>query len=337
MKTCIGKNTAGWFCSTGGHSNFLSKNKCFEKFTSDRSDDFYFDLKDIFKILGELGIEPVCGYNEDKSEYNEVERKYLMETERKVFKKSDLKNGDIVVNLYNEVYIVLDDYIRGPDGFDKLENYNNDLTSGSSFRNLDVMKVYRPGNTLKGLVLKPFNPGDAKLIYEREDKPEPNITIDGYKVSFNDDGIKVGCKAISKEEIKAIYEGSLKKSEPAPKLQGGDVILTKDGTAYQLCGDKFLGHNGYNYTSLYNMDLSCKSNHEGFEITEVYRAYNRFGDFKLHPFNSGSMTKIWSGNHTVELANDTVLFFDSHISVCGRKVAKDVVKQIYEVCWGKSE
>jgi hypothetical protein len=327
---CVGKNSDGWYCLEEKYSDkYLTKDKTFKGYDAIRNSDYYFELKDILNILKELGRNSECLYSSYKEEYNKIM------TELAVFKKSDLKNGDIVINRGDEVYIVLDDYIRGPDGFDELSNYKEDLKSNSSYGNLDIMKVYRPGNTLRGLVLEPFDPGGAKLVYRREDNP--NITIDRFKVSFHSNHIVVGCKHISKEEIKAIYIGSLKNIDPAPKLQGGDVIVTKGENAYQLCGDKFVGKYGWNESGLYDDDLMNTKGMSGYDVMEVYRARLKQGEFRLHPFNQGSMEKIWSRNTELKLESISVLFLNDYISVDGHRVTKDVVKQIYEVYWGQSE
>lgn len=329
----VGKNSDGWYCFDRKYSEkYLTKDKIFKEYESSKNNDYYFELKDILNILKELGRDVECLYGSNKAEYDMVMAELL------AFKKSDLKNGDIVINRSEEVYIVLDSFIRGPDGFDDLGNYKENLTS--SYNNLDIMKVYRPQNTLRGLVLEPFNPGCAKLVYERETKPD--IKIGEYKVSFNDDGIKVGCKIISKEEIKTIHEGLGVKYTPAPKLQGGDVVVIMDRfkvekIAYQLCGDRFVGRYGWNETSLYDDDLMNTENMPEYDIMEVYRATLKQGEFRLNPFNQGSMDKIWSRDNILWMSGFTIVFANDHIIVDEYKIPSSVVKQIYDVFWGESE
>ena len=94
-------------------------------------------------------------------------------------KKSDLKTG-MVVELRNEdKYLVVNDSILNLDGWDKMSNYENDLTS-RAFDSLDILKVYETsGGSFKNMFLN----SNLTLIWEREE----NTAIDKLIKLFGDD------------------------------------------------------------------------------------------------------------------------------------------------------
>ena len=56
-------------------------------------------------------------------------------------KKSDLKTGMVVELRNKKKYLVINDSMSNLDGWDKMSNYEDDLTS-RAFDSLDILKVY---------------------------------------------------------------------------------------------------------------------------------------------------------------------------------------------------
>ena len=97
-------------------------------------------------------------------------------------KKSDLKTG-MVVELRNEdKYLVMNDSILNLDGWDKMSNYENDLTS-RAFDSLDILKVYETsGGSFKNMFLN----SNLTLIWEREE----NTPVDKLSELFRNNCIE---------------------------------------------------------------------------------------------------------------------------------------------------
>ena len=97
-------------------------------------------------------------------------------------KKSDLKTG-MVVELRNEdKYLVVNDSILNLDGWDKMSNYENDLTS-RAFDSLDILKVYETsGGSFKNMFLN----SNLTLIWEREE----NTPVDKLSELFRNNCIE---------------------------------------------------------------------------------------------------------------------------------------------------
>ena len=97
-------------------------------------------------------------------------------------KKSDLKTG-MVVELRNEdKYLVVNDSILNLDGWDKMSNYENDLTS-RAFDSLDILKVYETsGGSFKNIFLN----SNLTLIWEREE----NTPVDKLSELFRNNCIE---------------------------------------------------------------------------------------------------------------------------------------------------
>lgn len=97
-------------------------------------------------------------------------------------KKSDLKTG-MVVELRNEdKYLVMNDSILNLDGWDKMSNYEDDLTS-RAFDSLDILKVYETsGGSFKNMFLN----SNLTLIWKREE----NTTIDKLSELFRNNCIE---------------------------------------------------------------------------------------------------------------------------------------------------
>ena len=97
-------------------------------------------------------------------------------------KKSDLKTG-MVVELRNEdKYLVMNDNILNLDGWDKMSNYENDLTS-RAFDSLDILKVYETsGGSFKNMFLN----SNLTLIWEREE----NTPVDKLSELFRNNCIE---------------------------------------------------------------------------------------------------------------------------------------------------
>ena len=97
-------------------------------------------------------------------------------------KKSDLKTG-MVVELRNEnKYLVMNDSILNLDGWDKMSNYEDDLTS-RAFDSLDILKVYETsGGSFKNMFLN----SNLTLIWEREE----NTPVDKLSELFRNNCIE---------------------------------------------------------------------------------------------------------------------------------------------------
>lgn len=97
-------------------------------------------------------------------------------------KKSDLKTG-MVVELRNEdKYLVVNDSILNLDGWDKMSNYEDDLTS-RAFDSLDILKVYETsGGSFKNMFLN----SNLTLIWEREE----NTPVDKLSELFRNNCIE---------------------------------------------------------------------------------------------------------------------------------------------------
>ena len=97
-------------------------------------------------------------------------------------KKSDLKTG-MVVELRNEnKYLVMNDSILNLDGWDKMSNYEDDLTS-RAFDSLDILKVYETGG---GSFKSMFLNSNLTLIWEREE----NTPVDKLSELFRNNCIE---------------------------------------------------------------------------------------------------------------------------------------------------
>lgn len=93
-------------------------------------------------------------------------------------RKSDLKTGWKLIRGSGEELRVIDDkYIRSASSFTLDRNYNNDLEFIGGLdrhKGKDIVKVYKPitaGKTFSN------NPDDFRLIWERKDDPEIEITV----------------------------------------------------------------------------------------------------------------------------------------------------------------
>ena len=124
-------------------------------------------------------------------------------------KKSDLKTG-MVVELRNEdKYLVMNDSILNLDGWDKMSNYENDLTS-RAFDSLDILKVYETsGGSFKNMFLI----SNLTLIWEREE----NTPVDKLIKLFGDD---CRCKNKTNEcdEFDSCSNSSKSESSPFPSV-----------------------------------------------------------------------------------------------------------------------
>lgn len=97
-------------------------------------------------------------------------------------KKSDLKTGMVVELRNKNKYLVMNDSILNLDGWDKMSNYENDLTS-RAFDSLDILKVYETsGGSFKNMFLN----SNLTLIWEREE----NTAIDKLSELFRNNCIE---------------------------------------------------------------------------------------------------------------------------------------------------
>ena len=92
--------------------------------------------------------------------------------EKKVFTKSDLKNGDVIVRRNGKVSIVILDLgvLIARDGWDTLSEINDDLTDIDCFGRddeWDVVKVYRPTDKWQ-CQFSDLGYTRGELVYDRE-------------------------------------------------------------------------------------------------------------------------------------------------------------------------
>lgn len=110
----------------------------------------------------------------------------------KKFTKADLKSGDVVLRRNGFVEIVCreTDTLISKDGFNRLSEINEDLTSGLSFADWDIIAVRRPKKPHECQFCA-FASEYGELIYERKETEE--MTLEEV------------CKALGKE-IKIVKE-----------------------------------------------------------------------------------------------------------------------------------
>ena len=97
-------------------------------------------------------------------------------------KKSDLKTGMVVELRNKKKYLVINDSMSNLDGWDKMSNYEDDLTS-RAFDSLDILKVYETsGGSFKSMFLN----SNLTLIWEREE----NTAIDKLSELFRNNCIE---------------------------------------------------------------------------------------------------------------------------------------------------
>lgn len=107
-------------------------------------------------------------------------------------KKSDLENGMVVENNYNELGIIIDNSIRYEIGFDRLSIFDDNLT----YKDSRINKVYRIKNQRCSL-LKIFDKENLELVWERPKLVEKEI--DWSK-------IPKGTKVIATDHLNKFYE-----------------------------------------------------------------------------------------------------------------------------------
>ena len=108
--------------------------------------------------------------------------------DKKMFTKSDLKNGDVVVrrNGWVEVVIVDLDVMVSKNGWDSLSDIKEDLTDEESdaFDNeYDIVKVYRP---IEKYACTFNNYTKGKLMYDRERDTKPKYNGKVVCIDLND-------------------------------------------------------------------------------------------------------------------------------------------------------
>ena len=97
-------------------------------------------------------------------------------------KKSDLKTGMVVELRSKKKYLVINDNMSNLDGWDRISNYEDDLTS-KTFNKLDIIKVYETtGKTFRSM----FYDENLKIIWEREE----NTAIDKLSELFRNNCIE---------------------------------------------------------------------------------------------------------------------------------------------------
>ena len=108
-------------------------------------------------------------------------------------KKSDLRTGMVVVNRSGDYYIIIknavvNDSMVGKDGYDNLDNFNENFDSKNDYTILDIMKVYSPnrGYGLRQVMNGELDEKELKLIWERRDiRKEIDILMEEKKALTN--------------------------------------------------------------------------------------------------------------------------------------------------------
>ena len=133
---------------------------------------------------------PHYSVKEDDCVYVWLENELEKVEEKKVFTKSDLKNGDIVLTRNEQVYIAIVDLgvMLSKTGFNRLDEYTDDLICNhNDCEEFDVVAVRRP----KAEYECQFNAFDCdmgELVYDRERDTVRELTIEEIEKEF---GIKV--------------------------------------------------------------------------------------------------------------------------------------------------
>ena len=109
-----------------------------------------------------------------KNNYTILEWEDFMKT----FTKADLKSGDIVLRRDGTICVVFAEVnaLGRQDGFDSLNNYNNDLTNKVD-QSLDIIAVRRPREP-RECNLGYFNREYVTLIYDRERDETEEMTLE---------------------------------------------------------------------------------------------------------------------------------------------------------------
>ena len=98
--------------------------------------------------------------------------------DKKVFTKSDLKNGDVIVRRNGNVGVVMVDLgvLIADDGWNDLDDINEDLTDCDTIvyddEGYDIVKVYRPRSKYQCQFYSDAYT-DGELIYDRERDTKP--------------------------------------------------------------------------------------------------------------------------------------------------------------------
>jgi hypothetical protein len=251
------------------------------------------------------------------------------------FTKSDLKPGDVVVKANGWVYMVIGDNIASSSESTSLGCYGEDLTykiDNSSKPNSRIDTVYRCSGPLGDFTLSPFRKGNFVKIWSRKVLPE--VYIGTYKVEFLTDSIRVGCQKFTKEQVKQIYEFVKNPESKAPALKNGDIVVIRgdkhqEKKAYIKCDDRLISYYGWLSHSSLSEDLRNENGQAEYDIMEAYRTDFAFGtDFHLHPFNPGSMTKIWVREELI-VNSKQVVKTDDGIEFMNVKVDMQTIEKIY--------
>lgn len=104
-------------------------------------------------------------------------------------KKSDLKNGMIVENREGTLYLVLENKIIGEKGYSVLDrSFNDDLTN-ITYKELDIVKVYRISSTAEIYTLRSILDAKLECIWERIEEVDWDSVTKWTKIKASDDGI----------------------------------------------------------------------------------------------------------------------------------------------------
>lgn len=109
--------------------------------------------------------------------------------DKKVFTKSDLKNGDVVVLRDGTAWITIVDLnmFVGMDGWNDFTEFNEDLTDIDEAECFDIVKVYRPTDKYHCQCYEEAYT-EGELIYDREGDTEPTQLYNGKVVCIDLNG-----------------------------------------------------------------------------------------------------------------------------------------------------
>ena len=93
----------------------------------------------------------------------------------KEFKKSDLKNGMVVETRNGHLYFVFNERLIRKEGWDSLNNWNEDLTTLYDIANYDIIRVFNMDFNKFYCLNDLLKKDNLKLLWEEENEGSSNI------------------------------------------------------------------------------------------------------------------------------------------------------------------
>lgn len=118
-------------------------------------------------------------------------------------KKSDLKDGMVVEDRNNRLFMVVGDYLVGYDDWARLENFNQDLICGHNEKS-SIIKVYSISEPMSFKQIEHYKYEILKLIWEREEINWSKVEVDTKVIAISSKKQKV-LRHFAKYEEENIY------------------------------------------------------------------------------------------------------------------------------------